>query len=89
MAKNRVKFGLNNVHVSKLSKNENGEYSLGVPQRIPGAVNMKLDPQGDTTPFHADNTVYFNSITNTGYSGELEIALVPEWFELEYLGSEK
>ena len=79
----------NNVHVSKVSRDESGNVSLGIPRRIPGAVNIKIDPQGDTTPFYADNTVYFNSNTNTGYSGELEMALIPEWFELEYLNYKK
>lgn len=89
MTENKVKFGLANVHVSKVSRDESGNVSLGIPRRIPGAVNIKIDPQGDTTPFYADNTVYFNSNTNTGYSGELEMALIPEWFELEYLNYKK
>ena len=66
MTENKVKFGLANVHVSKVSRDESGNVSLGIPRRIPGAVNIKIDPQGDTTPFYADNTFYFNSNTNTG-----------------------
>jgi phi13 family phage major tail protein len=33
--------------------------------------------------------VYFRSVTNNGYSGDLEIALIPEWFRTEVLQEEK
>ena len=29
--------------------------------------------------------MYFRSVTNNGYSGDLEIALIPEWFRTEIL----
>lgn len=29
--------------------------------------------------------IYFRSVTNNGYSGDLEIALIPEWFRTEIL----
>lgn len=35
--------------------------------------------------FGADGIVYFRTITNNGYSGDLEIALIPEWFRTEIL----
>lgn len=36
--------------------------------------------EGESSPFYADGIVYIRSVTNNGYSGDLEIALIPEWF---------
>ena len=51
----------------------------------PGAVSISLDAEGESSPFYADGIVYFRSVTNNGYSGDLEIALIPEWFRTEIL----
>ena len=56
-----------------------------MPKAIPGAVSLSLDAQGDSQPFYADGIVYFRSSSNNGYSGDLEIALIPEWFRTEIL----
>lgn|GEM_PF-3649688 len=39
----------------------------------------------ESSPFYADGIVYFRSTANNGYSGDLEIALIPEWFRTETL----
>ena len=44
-----------------------------------------LEAEGDSSPFYADGIVYFRSTANNGYSGDLEIALIPEWFRTEIL----
>ncbi len=85
---NKVKYGLKNVHAAKLTETITEgitTYTYDTPKRIPGAVNMSLDAESESTPFYADNIVYFRSTTNNGYSGDLEIALVPEWFREEIL----
>ena len=89
---NKVKYGLKNVHAAKLTETfAEGitTYTYDTPKRIPGAVNMSLDAEGESAPFYADNIVYFRSTTNNGYSGDLEIALVPEWFREEILKETK
>ena len=60
-------------------------YSYATPQAIPGAVSITLDAEGDSSPFYADGIVYFRTYANNGYSGDLEIALIPEWFRTEIL----
>lgn len=60
-------------------------YSYATPQAIPGAVSITLDAEDDSSPFYADGIVYFRSYANNGYSGDLEIALIPEWFRTEIL----
>ena len=63
-------------------------FAYATPQPIPGAVSISLDAEGDTSPFYADGIVYFRSTSNNGYSGDLEIALIPEWFRTEILKEE-
>lgn len=89
MAKNKVKYNLKNVHAAKLTVGEQGAFTYASPQAIPGAVSISLDAEGDTSPFYADGIVYFRSNTNNGYSGDLEIALIPEWFRTDILLEEK
>lgn len=85
---NKVKYNLKNVHAAKLTRNEEGEYEYETPKAIPGAVSISLDAEGDTSPFYADGIVYFRSVSNNGYSGDLEMALIPEWFRTEILKEE-
>ena len=82
---NKVKYNLKNVHAAKLTKTEDGQYTYATPQPIPGAVSISLDAEGDSSPFYADGIVYFRSTANNGYSGDLEIALIPEWFRTDIL----
>ena len=89
MAKNKVKYNLKNVHAAKLTVGEQGAFTYAAPQAIPGAVSISMDAEGDTSPFYADGIVYFRSNTNNGYSGDLEIALIPEWFRTDILLEEK
>ena len=89
--KNKVKFNLKNVHAAKLTETVTKgvtSYSYATPKAIPGAVSISLDAEGDSSPFYADGIVYFRSVTNNGYSGDLEMALVPEWFRTEILQEE-
>ena len=86
--KNKVKFNLKNVHAAKLTETvADGvtTFSYATPKAIPGAVSISLDAEGESSPFYADGIVYFRSVTNNGYSGDLEMALVPEWFRTEIL----
>lgn len=89
---NKVKYGLKNVYAAVMTETVTegvSTYTYEDPKLIPGAVNMSLNAEGDSTPFYADNIVYFRTTTNNGYSGDLEIALVPEWFREEILNEEK
>ena len=83
MSNNKIKYNLKNVHAALLTKTLVGNtytYSYGTPQAIPGAVSLSLDAEGENSPFYADGIVYYRAVNNNGYSGDLEIALVPEWF---------
>jgi len=88
---NKVKYNLKNVHAAVLTETvQDGvtTYSYGTPQAIPGAVSISLDAEGNTNPFYADGIVYFRTVSNNGYSGDLELALIPEWFRTNILQEE-
>ena len=83
---NRVKYGLKNVHYATATISSTGTATYGTPVAIPGAVNLTMDPQGETTKFRADNINYWTGTANNGYEGDLEIALVPDSFKTGALG---
>ncbi|KAF1268410.1 major tail protein [Streptococcus agalactiae] len=85
---NKVKYNLKNVHAAKLTKTQEGTFTYETPKPIPGAVSISLEAEGESSPFYADGIVYFRSTSNNGYSGDLEIALIPEWFRTDILKEE-
>ena len=85
MANNKVKFNLWNVYYAPLLTNTTSKIEYGTPIAIPGAVSLSLDPTGENTPFYADGVEYYTISNNMGYSGDLEIALIPESFRVDIL----
>ena len=85
---NKIKFNLKNVHIAKQAYAD-GVYSYEAPVRIPGAVNLSLEAEGESNPFYADGIVYFRSTANNGYSGDLELAMITEWLRENILREEK
>lgn len=84
--KNKVKFGLKNVYYAPVTFANDGTPSFDTPIPIPGAVNLSLNRNGETLVFYADDGVYFELANNSGFNGDLEIALVPESFRTGPLG---
>lgn len=86
MAANKIKYGLKNVYYAIATIDSNGAATYGSPKAFPGAVSLSLEPQGDTSPFYADNIVYWTGVSNTGYEGTLEVARVVDDFKKDILG---
>lgn len=85
---NLVHYDLLNVYVAALTVNvETGEISYGTPKRLPGAISMDLSAEGESVRLRADGMDYYQSQTNNGYSGDLSIAMVPDWFRQDFLGN--
>lgn len=85
--KNKVKFGLNKVHYAKITGwSDDGVPTFATPVRIPGAVSLSIDANGENENFYADNSVYYVINNNAGYTGDLEIALIPTEFATDILG---
>lgn len=73
----KVQFGLKNCYYAKATFSGTS-VTYATPVAIPGGVNLNLEAQGETTKFYADDGVYFQTVTNTGYEGDLEVAKVPD-----------
>ena len=86
MSKNKVKFGLKNVHYALLETGTDGAITYGTPKKLSGAVNFTWSPEGSSTPFYADDVTYFMSNSNNGYTGELEFADISDDFKVDVLG---
>ena len=80
---NKVQFGLSNVHYAKV-KDTDGSYDTPVP--VKGAVSLSLDIEGDSSKFYADNTAYFATNKNDGYTGTLEVAYAEQKMLSDLLG---
>lgn len=87
MSANKVKYGLEQVHIAFFSDEstpENPSWDSPIP--IKGAVSFSTSPEGEESEFYADNTKYFTHTTNNGYTGELEMANIPDDVLAEMLG---
>lgn len=82
---NKIKYGLKSVYYAKITAGTTGD-TYGTPVALPGAISLSLAAQGGTADTYADNEIYYTSISNTGYSGDLELALVPDAFKSDILG---
>ena len=83
---NKIKYGVKNVHYAVATIGENNSATFGTPVAMPGAVSLTLDQEGESNNFYADNRVYFTAFGNDGYTGSLELALIPDSFRTDVLG---
>lgn len=88
MAKDKIKYGLSNCYYAKGTESTQtaNVWTYTTPVALPGAVSLTLDADGDNTTFFADNIKYWVGNNNQGYSGSLELALIPDQFKVDCLG---
>lgn len=87
MAENKIKYGLKNVYYATVSSvSSAGAVTYNTPVAFPGAVSLSMEPQGEISPFFADNIKYWVSNANNGYEGDLEMARVIDKFRENVLG---
>lgn len=86
MPDSKIKYGIKNVKYAIATIAANGSATYGAPVDLPGAVSISMAAQGDTNKFYADNIVYYTSVANNGYEGDLELAIIPESFLKDVLG---
>jgi len=65
-----------------------GATGYGIPIPVLGVVGLSADPEGEESKFYADNSIYYTSTSNNGYSGDLETALIPDAILVEAFGWE-
>ena len=85
MSENKVKFNLKNAHYALLTYDENNNPVYGTPVKMPGAVSISLDANGEPENFYADGIAYYIINNNMGYDGNLELAMIPESFRTDVL----
>lgn len=83
---NKIKYGLKNLYYAVATIAADGSATYETPVALPGAVSISLEPQGDTTPFHADNVEFWTGVANSGYEGDLEVARLTDDFKAAILG---
>lgn len=85
----KVKFGLKNVHIAPITEVSEEKYTYGDIIKVPGAVSISLEPQGDSNDFYADNIKYFSAYANNGYSGDFEMAMITDEIREKIFGEKK
>lgn len=83
---NKIKYGISKCYYAKATDDGTGTLTYATPVALPGAVSLSLEQNGETNNFYADNIIYWTGNANNGYSGDLEIALIPDDFRVDILG---
>lgn len=86
---NKVQFGLSNIKLFPITKDELDETTYSAKIDLPGAVTLSLDSEESEGKFYADNMLYFSTFKSSGYSGTLEIAKIPINILEEIFGQSK
>ena len=85
---NKVRYNLKNLHYAKIKETE-GVVSYEPPVKWPGAVSLDMSASGELAEFYADGIKYYVTSANNGYSGTLEVALIPDDFRKDILGEKE
>ena len=82
---NKIKYGISKCYAAVATIATDGSATYGAPFAIPGAVSISLDAEGEQNIFYADDVAYYVTNGNAGYSGDLELAIVPQEFKTKIL----
>lgn len=86
---NKITFGLENVHWSKVTTQPTGEIQYSKPEKLAGAVELELNPISTDIKLKADNIDYHVSESNDGYTGKVTFYNTTEAFDEYVNGLEK
>lgn len=79
---NKVKFGLKNCHyaiATETFSESTGKWTTayGTPKALAGSVSISLSKEVASNIFYADDSAYYETKKNKGYTGTYELAKVP------------
>lgn len=78
---NIVRFGVSNARYALET-----ETGFGAWNRIPGTVQIQVEPQENNNDFYADNMVYFTQLGAASDQVTIEIADLPDQAKIDLLG---
>lgn len=85
MARNKVIYGVSQLHIGTYEVATDGTVTLGTPVHVPGTVNISLEADSEENKFYADNIVYWSGYSDNGLSGEIENALFDDEFKTTFM----
>lgn len=85
MAKNKVEFGISNLHIGTYTVAD-GVVTLGTPYHQKGAVSFSPEQDSNENIFYADDIAYWSEYSDGPFSGDLEVALFDDEFKTQFLG---
>lgn len=86
MAKNKVEFGISNLHFGTYSVADDGTVTIGAPYHLPGARNFAPEQDSSNNIAYADNMAYWSEYTDGPFEGDLEVMLFTDDFKKNFLG---
>lgn len=88
---NKVTFGLKNVHIAPITSLAlgTGIITYGDVFRFPGAMELTLEPKGESGAIQADDIDYHFMNSNEGYEGKLKVPHIIQEFAEKIFGEVK
>lgn len=86
MAKNKVEFGISQLHVGTYTVGTNGTVTLGTPYHQEGAVGFTPEEASERNVFNADNIDYWVGYSGGTIEGDLTVAKFDDEFKTQFLG---
>lgn len=86
MAKNKVEFGISNLHVGTYTVADDGTVTMGEPYHQAGAISFAPEQDSNENNAYADNIVYWSEYTEGPFSGDLTTMLFDDDFKTQFLG---
>lgn len=87
---NKIQYGISKLAYAPITtETDAGVPTYATPVMLPGAISMNLSPQGERRALSADNVEYVVTVSNGGYDGDVNIALVPDHFRLACMGEKQ
>ena len=87
MEKNKIKYGLKNVHYAPITDTA-GVITYGAPVKVPGAVSISVAPEIERTAIAADDEKEYAVIfEDNGYTGDIEIQIIDDQFRVDVFGA--